>query len=86
MARALPLAMATTSEKGADTVQNGENKFETDKGIQDGAEVEMTNIGHNGSNKVTQIRQNGEWVTDGKTEQPTEKCKEIGRASCRERV
>ena len=53
----------TTSEKGADTVQNGENKFETDKGIQDGAEVEMTNIGHNGSNKVTQIRQNGDWVT-----------------------
>lgn len=64
----------TTGKKGTDTVQNGENKFETDKSIQDGAEVEMTNIGHNGSNKVTQIRQNGEWVTDGKTEQPTEKC------------
>ena len=64
----------TTGKKGTDTVQNGENKFETDKGIQDGAEVEMTNIGHNGSNKVTQIRQNGQWVTDGKTEQPTEKC------------
>lgn len=68
----------TTSEKGADTVQNGENKFETDKdSIQDGAKVEMTNIGHNGSNKVTQIRQNGQWVTDGKTEQPTEKCKHL---------
>lgn len=65
----------TTGKKGTDAVQNGENKFETDKGIQDGAEVEMTNIGHNGSNKVTQIRQNGEWVTDGKTEQPTEECK-----------
>ena len=68
----------TTSEKGADTVQNGENKFETDKdSIQDGAEVEMTNIGHNGSNKVTQIRQNGQWVTDGKTEQPPEVCKHL---------
>lgn len=64
----------TTGKKGTDPVQNGENKFETDEGIQDGAEVEMTNIGHNGSNKVTQIRQNGQWVTDGKTEQPTEKC------------
>ena len=64
----------TTGKKGTDPVQNGENKFETDNGIQDGAEVEMTNIGHNGSNKVTQIRQNGQWVTDGKTEQPTEKC------------
>lgn len=53
----------TTGKKGTDTVQNGENKFETDKGIQDGAEVEMTNIGHNGSNTVTQTRQNGEWVT-----------------------
>lgn len=62
----------TTSEKGADTVQNGENKFETDKGIQDGAEVEMTNIGHNGSNKVTKTRQNGVWVTEG--EQPPEEC------------
>ena len=65
----------TTGKKGTDTVQNGENKFETDKGIQDGAEVEMTNIGHNGSNKVTQIRQNGQWVTDGKTEQTPETCK-----------
>jgi len=76
----------TTSEKGADTVQNGENKFETDKGIQDGAKVEMTNIGHNGSNKVTQIRQNGEWVTDGKTEQPTEKCKHLNGEYAAEKV
>lgn len=66
----------TTGKKGTDPVQNGENKFETDKdGIQDGAKVEMTNIGHNSPNTVTQTRQNGEWVTDGKTEQPTEECK-----------
>lgn len=65
----------TTGKKGTDTVQNGKNQFSTDKGIQDGAKVEMTNIGHNGPNTVTQTRQNGEWVTDGKTEQPTEKCK-----------
>lgn len=65
----------TTGKKGTDTVQNGKNQFSTDKGIQDGAKVEMTNIGHNGPNMVTQTRQNGEWVTDGKTEQPTEKCK-----------
>ena len=64
----------TTGKKGTDPVQNGENKFETDKGIQDGAKVEMTNIGHNGPNTVTQTRQSGQWVTDGKTEQPTEKC------------
>lgn len=67
----------TTGKKGTDPVQKGENKFETDKGIQDGAEVEMTNIGHNGSNKVTQIRQNGQWVTDGKTEQTPETCKHL---------
>lgn len=67
----------TTSKKDTDTVQNGENKFSTDKGIQDGAKVEMTNIGHNGPNTVTQTRRNGEWVTDGKTEQPTEKCKHL---------
>lgn len=65
----------TTGKKGTDTVQNGKNEFTTDeKSIQDGAEVKMTNIGHNGSNTVTQTRQNGQWVTDGKTEQPTEKC------------
>lgn len=65
----------TTGKKGTDPVQNGKNEFTTDKkSIQDGAKVEMTNIGHNGPNTVTQTRQNGEWVTDGKTEQPTEKC------------
>lgn len=64
----------TTGKKGTDTVQNGKNEFTTDKGIQDGAEVKMTNIGRNGPNTVTQTRQNGQWVTDGKTEQPTEKC------------
>ena len=57
------------------SVANGENHFTTDKGIQDGAKVEMTNIGHNGPNKVTQTRQDGEWKIDGKTEQPSEKCK-----------
>lgn len=65
----------TTGKKGTDPVQNGENKFETDKSIQDGAKVEMTNIGHNSSNTVTQTRQNGQWVTDGKTEQTPETCK-----------
>lgn len=65
----------TTGKKGTDPVQNGKNEFTTDKkSIQDGAEVKMTNIGHNGPNTVTQTRQDGEWVTDGKTEQPTEKC------------
>lgn len=64
-----------TTAGSSGSVQNGENKFETDKkSIQDGAKVEMTNIGHNGPNTVTQTRQNGQWVTDGKTEQPPEKC------------
>lgn len=76
----------TTGKKGTDTVQNGENKFETDKGIQDGAEVEMTNIGHNSSNTVTQIRQNGQWVTDGKTEQTPETCKHLKGEYGAERV
>ena len=63
----------TTFDGSTGSVQNGENKFTTDeKSIQDGAEVKMTNIGHNGPNTVTQTRQNGEWVTDG--EQPPEKC------------
>lgn len=68
-----------TTAGSSGTVQNGENKFTTDKkSIQDDAKVEMTNIGHNGgSNTVTQTRQNGEWVTDGKTEQPTETCKHL---------
>lgn len=53
-----------TTGGSSDSVQNGENKFTTDKGIQDGAKVEMTNIGHNGgSNTVTKTRQNGQWVT-----------------------
>lgn len=65
----------TTGKKGTDTVQNGKNEFSTDKGIQDGAEVKMTNIGHNGPNTVTQTRQNGQWVTDGDEEQPPEECK-----------
>lgn len=53
-----------TTAGSSGTVQNGENKFTTDKkSIQDGAKVEMTNIGHNSSNTVTQTRQNGEWVT-----------------------
>lgn len=63
-----------TTAGSSGSVQNGENKFTTDKGIQDGAKVEMTNIGHNGPNTVTQTRQNGQWVTDGKTEQPPEGC------------
>ena len=76
----------TTGKKGTDTVQNGKNEFTTDKGIQDGAEVKMTNIGRNGPNTVTQTRQNGEWVTDGKTEQPTEKCKHLNGEYAAEHV
>lgn len=52
-----------TTAGSSGSVQNGENKFTTDKSIQDGAKVEMTNIGHNGSNTVTKTRQNGDWVT-----------------------
>lgn len=61
-----------TTAGSSGTVQNGENKFTTDKGIQDGAKVEMTNIGHNGPNTVTQTRQDNKWVING--EQATEKC------------
>lgn len=76
-----------TTGGSKDTVQNGENKFTTDKGsIQDGAKVEMTNIGHNGPNTVTQTRQNGKWVTSGNTEQPTEKCKHSKGEYAAERV
>lgn len=64
-----------TTAGSSGTVQNGENKFTTDKGIQDGAKVEMTNIGHNGPNTVTQTRQDNQWVTNGDTEQTPEKCK-----------
>lgn len=64
-----------TTAGSSGSVQNGENKFTTDKeSIQDGAKVEMTNIGHNGPNTVTQTRRNGEWVTDGDTEQTPEGC------------
>lgn len=77
----------TTGKKGTDTVQNGENKFTTDeKSIQNDAKVEMTNIGHNGSNTVTQTRQDNKWVIDGKTEQPTEKCKHLNGEYGAERV
>lgn len=66
----------TTGKKGTDTVQNGENQFTTDKdSIQDGAKVEMTNIGRNGPNTVTKTRQDNQWVTNGDTEQTPEKCK-----------
>lgn len=66
----------TTSKKGTDTVQKGKNRFTTDKmSIQNGAKVEMTNIGHNSPNTVTQTRQNGQWVTEGNEVQPTEKCR-----------
>lgn len=65
-----------TTAGSSGSVQNGENQFSTDKdSIQDGATVEMTNIGHNSSNTVTKTRQNDVWVTDGKTEQPSEECK-----------
>ena len=63
-----------TTAGSSGTVQNGENKFTTDKkSIQDDAKVEMTNIGHNGgSNTVTQTYKTDDWVTDG--EQTPEKC------------
>ena len=50
-----------TTAGSSGSVQNGENKFTTDKSIQNDAKVEMTNIGHNGSNTVTQTYKNGEW-------------------------
>lgn len=51
-----------TTAGSSGTVQNGENKFTTDKkSIQDDAKVEMTNIGHNGPNTVTQTYKNGKW-------------------------
>lgn len=62
----------TTGKKSTDPVQNGKNQFSTDKGIQDGAKVEMTNIGHNSSNTVTKTYKTDDWVTEG--EQPPEKC------------
>lgn len=65
----------TTSSSKTGPVQNGENKFTTDKkGIQDGAEVKMTNVGHIDSNTVTQTRQDGKWVTDGNAEWTPREC------------
>lgn len=61
------------SSKPMPSVANGVNQFTDADDIQNGAKVEMTNIGHNGgSNKVTKTRQNGVWVTEG--EQPPEEC------------
>lgn len=51
----------TTLYGSTGTVQNGENKFTTADGIQDGAKVEMTNIGQNGPDTVTQTYKNGKW-------------------------
>lgn len=66
------------SSKPMPSVANGENKFSTDKeSIQDGAKVEMTNIGHNSSNTVTKTRRNGDWVTNGDEEQAPEGCKHL---------
>lgn len=68
----------TTGKKGTDTVQNGENQFSTDKdSIQDGAKVEMTNIGRNGPNTVTKTYKTDKWVTKGDEEQTPEKCKHL---------
>ena len=53
----------TTRMNSTGTVQSGKNQFTTADNIQDDAEVEMTNIGHNGSNTVTKTRRNGDWVT-----------------------
>lgn len=65
----------TTGKKGTDTVQNGKNEFTTDKdSIQDGAEVKMTNIGHNGPNTVTKTYKTDKWVTKGDEEQTPEMC------------
>ena len=75
-----------TAVQGSGTAQNGENKFITADDIQDGAKVEMTNIGHNGSNTVTQTRQNGQWVTEGNAEQTPEKCKHSKGEYAAERV
>ena len=74
-----------TTAGSSGSVQNGENKFTTDeKSIQNGAKVEMTNIGHNDSNTVTQIRQDNKWVTNG--EQTPEKCKHLNGEYAAERV
>lgn len=64
----------TTRMSSTGAVKNGENQFSTDKGIQDGAKVEMTNIGHNNSNTVTKTYKTDKWVTEGDEEQPSEEC------------
>lgn len=64
-----------TSERGIDIVQtyeNGRNRFTIANDIVDNAKIEMTIMGNNSSNTVTQTRQNGEWVTSG--EQTPEEC------------
>ena len=64
----------TTRMSSTGAVKNGENQFSTDKGIQDGAKVEMTNIGHNSPNTVTKTYKTDKWVTDGDEEQTPEGC------------
>lgn len=64
----------TTRMSSTGIVKNGENQFSTDKGIQDGAKVEMTNIGHNSPNTVTKTYKTDKWVTDGDEEQTPEGC------------
>lgn len=54
------------------TVQNGKNQFTIANDIVDNAKIEMTIVGNNSSNTVTQTRRNGEWVTSG--EQTPEEC------------
>lgn len=64
-----------TSERGTSIVQtyeNGRNRFTIANDIVDNAKIEMTFVGNNSSNTVTQTRQNGEWVTSG--EQTPEEC------------
>ena len=68
----------TTSRGNTGTVKNGENQFSTDKdSIQDGAEVKMTNIGHNSPNTVTQTYKTDKWETEGDVEQTPKKCKHL---------
>ena len=62
----------TVGWKSSDTVQNGKNQFTIANDIEDNAKIEMTIVGNNSSNTVTQTRQNGEWVTSGN--QTPEKC------------
>ena len=64
-----------TSKRGTSIVQtyeNGRNRFTIANDIADNAKIEMTIMGNNSSNTVTQTRQNGEWVTSG--EQTPEEC------------